>query len=69
VPQGRYHRQLRRALFAAFYGPGAHVREPLPRHPWDPHAVSDPRLIVDRFQGALVEGSAVRGATRATRLS
>lgn len=56
--QGRYRRQLERAVFDGVYGPGAHVREPLPRHPWDPQVVSDPRLVVERFHGALVEGSA-----------
>ena len=49
VSQGRYQRQFRRAVFAAFYGPDARIREPLPRHPWDPQAVSDPRMLVDEF--------------------
>jgi hypothetical protein len=58
VSQGRYRRHLERAVFAGVYGPDARVREPLPRHPWDPQAVSDPRLVVDRFHGALVEKTA-----------
>jgi hypothetical protein len=45
--QGRYRRQLDRALF------GTHVRAPLPRQPWDPRAVSDPRLLLDEFPDQL----------------
>jgi len=52
--QGRYRRQLERAMFAACYG-DLRIREPLPRHPWDPRAVSDPGMVVEEFCGALAE--------------
>ena len=55
--QGRYRMQLERDFFLAVYG-GRRVREPLPRHRWDPGAVSDPRLVVDEFAGQLVEAAA-----------
>jgi uncharacterized C2H2 Zn-finger protein len=52
--QGCYRRQFTRALFAALYG-DLRVREPLPRRPWDPRAVSDPRMVIDEFPGVLTE--------------
>ena len=45
--QGRYVAAGERAIFTASaeeYGL-ARYREPFPRHPWDPRAVSDPELI------------------------
>ena len=46
--QGRYLRVLHRAVRAGL-GLQASDRFPLPRHPRDPRAVSDPRLILDEF--------------------
>src|SRR5215470_13268593 len=42
--QGRYVRNFTRAFFAPFLK-GHRKIAPLPRCPWDPRAVSDPRLI------------------------
>ncbi len=49
--QGRYRTAfMRRAYAAASAILGlAKPSEPLPRHPWDPRAVSDPRLVADEF--------------------
>ena len=46
--QGQYIWALARALRV---GLGLHpsARLPIPRNPWDPRAVSDPRLILDEF--------------------
>jgi hypothetical protein len=55
--QGRYQKTFERQMMAAIaaeYGV-SHYREPLPRHPWDPRAVSDPRMVVDEFPGQLVQ--------------
>jgi hypothetical protein len=52
--QGRYRNRWERLSFAAVYGETP-AREPLPRHPWDPRAVSDPRMVVDEFPGQLVQ--------------
>jgi hypothetical protein len=46
--QGRYLGVLHRA-FRAGLGLGNSDRFPFPRHPWDPRAVSDPRLVLDEF--------------------
>jgi hypothetical protein len=46
--QGRYTGVLHRA-FPAGVGLQASNRFPFPRHPQDPRAVSDPRLILDEF--------------------
>lgn len=49
--QGHYRRVFTRRAYAmasAFLGL-TKPSEPLPRHPWDPRAVSDPRLVVDEF--------------------
>jgi hypothetical protein len=54
--QGRYRTRLARAIFTAVYGT-TRVREPLPRHPWDPRAVSDPRIVISEFPGVLIDGS------------
>jgi len=43
-----------REMYKAFYGVNARVREPRPRRPWDPRAVSDPGIVVEEFAGALV---------------
>jgi hypothetical protein len=43
---------VERALFAAVYA-GGPAREPLPRHPWDPRAVSDPKMVADEFPNLL----------------
>jgi hypothetical protein len=51
VSQGRYQKTFERRLLAAVaadYGLPCY-REPLPRHPWDPRAVSHPRMVVDEF--------------------
>ncbi len=34
------------------------VRQPLPRSPWDPRAVSDPTSILDEFPGDLIDDDA-----------
>lgn len=49
--QGRYRSSFERALLAAVADANGltDYREPLPRHSWDPRAVSDPRLIADEF--------------------
>jgi hypothetical protein len=49
--QGRYRTAFLRREYArasAILGL-AKPSEPLPRHPWDPRAVSDPRLVADEF--------------------
>jgi hypothetical protein len=43
--QGSYRGVFDRAIEVAL---GVR-REPYPRHPWDPRAVSDPRMVVDEF--------------------
>ncbi len=43
--QGAYRSALARAIQAAL----GVVRDPYPRHPWDPRAVSDPWLLADEF--------------------
>jgi hypothetical protein len=52
--QGCYRSRLTRAVFTACYG-DLRVREPYPRHPWDPRAVWHPRMIVGEFPGVLME--------------
>jgi hypothetical protein len=42
--QGRHIKTLWRTLVTAFHQ-GRRTSEPFPRHPWDPRAVSDPRLV------------------------
>lgn len=44
--QGSYRGRFDRALSAAL---GGGRRDPLPRQPWDPRAVSDPRMVLDEF--------------------
>ncbi len=46
--QGQYRRAFSRAFVTAFYG-GLRTSEPLPRHPWDPRAVSHPWLLEEEF--------------------
>jgi hypothetical protein len=38
-------------------------RTPFPRHPWDPRAVSDPRLILDEFPDRVRDPQIGPGAT------
>jgi hypothetical protein len=52
--QGCYRRELAGALLAALYG-DFRARAPYPRHPWDPRAVSHPRMVVGEFPGVLME--------------
>lgn len=55
--QGRYRSSLGRGLLTAVadaYGL-TDYREPLPRHPWDPRAVSDPRMVINEFPDDLLE--------------
>src|SRR5712691_9108036 len=54
--QGRYRDKPGRTLFgvlAAIYGQP--VRATVPRFPWDPRAVSEPRMVVDEFPDDLIE--------------
>lgn len=53
--QGRHIGVLHRA-FRVGQGCEAFGRLPFPRHPWDPRAVSDPRLILDEFPDLVREG-------------
>jgi len=46
--QGRYVKTLTRSLFAPFFK-GYRAVYPLPRSPWDPRAVSDPRLVAEEL--------------------
>ena len=46
--QGRYVRSFIRAVFAGKFQ-GHRMVAPLPRFPWDPRAVSDPRLVADEL--------------------
>ncbi len=46
--QGRYRAQFERAMVKASYH-GRRSSEPRPRTPWDPQAVSDPRLVADEL--------------------
>lgn len=46
--QGAYRPVFVRGLEALLAG-GRPVRDPCPRHPWDPRAVSDPRMVLDKF--------------------
>jgi hypothetical protein len=54
--QGRYRNKAERGLFgsfAAIYGNAFPAT--LPRSPWDPRAVSDPRMVVNEFPDDLLE--------------
>lgn len=53
--QGWYISALGRALTAAFCGPGR--RGPRHREPWDPRAVSDPRMVMDEFPEIAFKGT------------
>ena len=46
--QGRYVGSFTRALFAPFLE-GHRTVLPFPRRPWDPRAVSDPRLVAEEL--------------------
>ena len=46
--QGRYITWLERAFFALFLE-GHRTVLPFPRRPWDPRAVSDPRLVAEEL--------------------
>ena len=46
--QGRYRGRGERELVALFYQ-GRRTSEPRPRRPWDPRAVSDPRLVAQEL--------------------
>ena len=56
VSQGRYRSRFELTVFSAFYG-DARVREPLPRRPWDPRAVSHPRMVVGEFPEVLMRAT------------
>jgi hypothetical protein len=45
VSQGSYRGRFARAFSAVLTQHCGSVREPYPRYPWDPRAVSDPRLL------------------------
>ena len=54
--QGRYRNKLERSfagVLASIYGQSVSLS--MPRSPWDPRAVSDPRIVVDEFPDDLVE--------------
>ena len=46
--QGRYVRNFIRGAFAGLFQ-GHRMVAPLPRFPWDPRAVSDPRLVAEEL--------------------
>jgi hypothetical protein len=46
--RGRYIARFERALFAPFLE-GHRTVVPFPRRPWDPRAVSDPRLVAQEL--------------------
>lgn len=50
----RYRRVLEREIVRACHGGPA--REPCPRFPWDPRAVSTPAMIAGEFASAVVSG-------------
>jgi hypothetical protein len=54
--QGHYRPSFSRMVSLLLYGHQP-ARDPFPRHPWDPCAVSDPRMVVDEFRGALIQGN------------
>jgi hypothetical protein len=58
--QGRYLGVLHRA-FRAGLGLQASDRLPFPRHPRDPRAVSDPRLILGEFPDLVSDRQIVPG--------
>jgi hypothetical protein len=60
VSQGRYRSRFEIAVFDVLYG-DARVREPLPRRPWDPRAVSHPRVVTNEFPGVLMEEGTQQG--------
>jgi hypothetical protein len=67
--QGAYRSALARAIQAAL----GVVREPYPRHPWDPRAVSDPWLLADEFPELFAVGArearSARGSAPRGRMS
>jgi len=52
--QGRYQGFIERGFRAALLG-GQAMRMPYPRHPWDPRAVSDARMLMAEFPDQLRE--------------
>lgn len=64
--QGRYRSAFERGIFAVIekeYG-APRYHEPLPRHPWDPRAVSNPRMIAEEFRDQLIEARAAERSSR-----
>jgi hypothetical protein len=60
--QGRYRSSFERVRLAAVadaYGL-TDYREPLPRHSWDPRAVSDPWLIANEFPDQFQRASSLQ---------
>src|SRR2546422_11203214 len=53
--QGRYRGKLERLLFGTLSGIYEQPVRTLPRSPWDPRAVSDPRIVGDEFRDDLLE--------------
>jgi hypothetical protein len=67
--QGRYQGFVERGFRAVMSG-GQAMRLPYPRDPWDPRAVSDPRMVMAEFPDQLLEsqpGQAPLGAARRNR--
>jgi len=65
--QGRYRNKLERSfvgVLASIYGQSASYS--LPRSPWDPRAVSDPRVVVDEFPDDLRDAGREDGDRRST---
>src|SRR5256712_2379767 len=63
--QGRYRHKLERSfvgVLASIYGQSASPS--LPRSPWDPRAVSDPRIVVNEFPDDLRDASLGGGDNR-----
>jgi hypothetical protein len=58
--QGRYRSRLDADALAAIAADWGlpYFGEPLPRCPWDPRAVSDPRMVVDEFPNLRKTGRA-----------
>jgi hypothetical protein len=63
--QGRYRNKLERSfvgVLASIYGQTA--SQSFPRSPWDPRAVSDPRIVVDEFPDDLLDAGLEGGDRR-----
>lgn len=64
-----YGRALDRSGLSEYHFEGSNRSEelqasdrlPFPRHPWDPRAVSDPRLILDEFPALIGDRQIVPG--------